>query len=141
LPIRVFLLLENRLVRDALNRLLRRRPELLVVGSSRPEDCSAETLIDCQCDVLILDFLDSRWLPAGLGQRMTGRSAPRPLLICMDEDSEPFRTTARAGAIGYLLKNASTSDVVRAVRATFLGETVCRPKLYAGRDGSGIPWR
>ena len=124
LPIRVFLLLQNRLVRDALNRLLRRRPELLIVGCNRPGNCSAQTLIDCQCDVLILDFLDPRWLTANLRQKTTGRSAPRPLLICMDEDSEQFRTTVRTGAIGYLLKNASTADVVRAIRTTFLGEAV-----------------
>jgi hypothetical protein len=51
-PIRVFLLLENRLLRDTLSRLFRKRGDLLVVGCSRPEDCSPQTLQESQCDGL-----------------------------------------------------------------------------------------
>jgi len=56
---------------------------------------------------------------------------PKCLLICMKDDSDQFLEAVRGGTTGYLLDDASTSDVVRAVRATFRGEAVCSPKLCA----------
>ena len=56
---------------------------------------------------------------------------PKALLIGMKDDSDQFLAAVRGGATGYLLDDASTADVVRAVRATFRGEAVCSPKLCA----------
>ena len=131
LPIRVFLVLQNRLLRDALNRLLRKRADFLVVGLTKPEDCSPQALADCQCDVFVLDFLDAWWLPANPALTPGGRLAPKFLLICMDDDSEQFLAAIRGGATGYLPKEASTSVVVSAVRAVFRGEGICSPRLCA----------
>lgn len=127
-PIRVFLLLENRLLREALDRLLRKRPDMLVVGRGGREECSSEILVETHCDVLVLDFLDSNWLPASLRCRM-GAAALRSLMIAMSGDFQPFLTAVRGGVTGYLLKDAATSEVVAAVRSTFRGEAVCPGKL------------
>jgi DNA-binding NarL/FixJ family response regulator len=47
----------------------------------------------------------------------------------MNSDEERFITAVRWGATGYLLQDASASDVVTAVRAVFRGEAVCPPEL------------
>jgi DNA-binding NarL/FixJ family response regulator len=47
----------------------------------------------------------------------------------MDSDEEHFLAAARSGVTGYLLQDASASDVVSAVRAVFRGEAVCPPQL------------
>ena len=131
LPVRVFLVLQNRLLRDALNRLLRKRADFLVVGLTKPEDCSPQVLADCQCDVFVLDFLDSWWLPKNPALAPGSRLAPKFLLICMDDDSEQFLAAIHGGAAGYLAKEASTSDVVSALRAVSRGEGICSPRLCA----------
>jgi len=130
-PIKVYLLLENRLLREALDRLLRKRPELLVVGRGRREDSSSRILLETQCDVLVLDFLDSEWLPANLRVKIGVPSALKSLLIDMDDDFQQFLTAVRGGTTGYLLKDASTSEVVTAVRSIFKGEAVCPHQLCA----------
>jgi two-component system, NarL family, nitrate/nitrite response regulator NarL len=128
-PIRVFLLLQSRLLRDALDRLFRKRGDFLVVGCCGPEECSAQQLSDAQCHVLAADFFDAKWLPATL-QRGAGNSfGLKLLLLGMSDDPREFLAAVRGGVIGYLSKEASTSDVVAAVRSTFRGEAVCPPKL------------
>jgi DNA-binding NarL/FixJ family response regulator len=53
----------------------------------------------------------------------------RAVLIGMKLDEEQFLAAARSGVTGYLLKDASASDVIAAVRAVFRGEA------------DGCPWR
>lgn len=50
-------------------------------------------------------------------------------LVGMGADEEQFIAAIRSGATGYLLQDASASDVVAAVRAVFRGEAVCPPQL------------
>ncbi|HKM66362.1 MAG TPA: response regulator transcription factor [Candidatus Acidoferrum sp.] len=128
-PIKVFLLLENRLLREALDRLLRKRPDMLVVGRGGRGDCSTEILQEAECDVLVLDFLDTKWMPANLRGKMGITCTLKSLMIGMDGDFSPFLAAVRGGTTGYLLKDASTNEVVTGVRSTFKGEAVCPTKL------------
>ena len=54
-PTRVFLFIENRLVREALVRLFRKRSDLCVVGQGSSTE--AIDVFDTQCDILVLDDL------------------------------------------------------------------------------------
>jgi DNA-binding NarL/FixJ family response regulator len=47
----------------------------------------------------------------------------------MEPNAEQFLNAVRAGAAGYLLPDASASDVVAAVLAVSRGEAVCPPQL------------
>ena len=123
LPIRIFLLIENRLLREALGRLFRKRSEFHVTaqggrGEVRPDDLQKST-----CDVLIVDFFDSDLLDSARG--------PKVILIGMDGDPDQFLEAVRAGVSGYLLKDASASEVVCAIRTVLKGEAICPPRLCA----------
>jgi two-component system response regulator DevR len=131
MPRRVFLLLQNRLLRDALGRLLSRRQDLLIVGCRKPEACTSQMLVEVECDVLVLDFLEKKWLPTTLCQERGDVCRLKVLLICMTDESEQFLAAVRGGATGYLLNDASAADVISAVRATAKGEAICPPKLCA----------
>jgi DNA-binding NarL/FixJ family response regulator len=127
-PTRVFLLMENRLVRETLVRLFRKRSDLCVVG----QGCSTETFdaLDSQCDILVLDDLQML-LPLG-SRFLDGQEAKSTVgvvLIGMEEDEEHFLLAVRSGVSGYLLNDASANDVVLAVRAAARGEAVCPPRL------------
>ena len=130
-PIRVFLLLENRLLRDALERLFRKRADLQVVGSDEPEGCPSQALGKVICDVVVLDYFYSGRFPTGASATDGECNAPKAVLIGMNDEPEQFLAAVRAGVVGYLLKEASAAEVVAAVRATFRGEAVCPPKLCA----------
>jgi two-component system, NarL family, nitrate/nitrite response regulator NarL len=126
--IRVFLLIENRLMREALVRLFGKRADLLVVWRSEPAEASARLVLDSQCDVLVTDSLQTAWLPANTAESGDHASF-KALVIAMDSNEEQFLDAVRSGVTGYLLQDASASDVVAAVRAVFRGEAVCPPQL------------
>jgi len=123
------LLIENRLLREALVRLFRKRPDLIVVGQTTSTDETPLDIPEGHCHVLVGDaFLASR-LQAGFTAK--GRLAARCkiILVGMEPDEEQFIAAVRSGVTGYLLQDASASDVVAAVRSVFRGDAVCPPEL------------
>lgn len=127
--IQVFLLIENRLLREALVRLFRKRSDLVVVGESGQADLTAHDILDFNCDVLVIASFQANWLPANFAFENVGQLGFKVVLIGMDADEDQFMASVRAGVTGYLLKDACASDVVTAVRAVFRGEAVCPPQL------------
>jgi two-component system NarL family response regulator len=127
--IRIFLLIENRLLRESLVRLFRNRPDLLVVGQSGHPGATARRVLDSQCDVLVIDSLETRWFPANIAHESGDRASFRVVVLAMDSNEEQFLAAVRSAVTGYLLQDASASDVVAAVRAVFHGEAVCPPQL------------
>jgi len=127
--IRVYLLIDGRLLREALSRVFRKRPDLLVIGQSGRGEASPCKVLETQCDVLVADFYEETWLPASTALQSGGRAAFKAVLIGMESGAEQFLAAVRSGVTGYLLPDASASDVVSAVRAVFRGEAVCPPQL------------
>ncbi len=127
--VRVFLLIENRLLGETLVRLFRKRPDFCLVGRCPAVGIGAVDVRNLQYDVLVLDHLRMASL---LGIRSEdGEQTARPpiVLISMEENEEQFFTAVRSGISAYLLKDASADDVVAAVRAAVHGEAVCPPRL------------
>ncbi len=127
--IRVFLMMENRLLREALIRLFRKRSDLVVVGDDGPAETNACQVLDSQFDVLVIDSFQTTWPAAKIARKIGGQAAFKAILIGMEPDEEPFIAAVRSGVMGYLLKDASASDLVAAVRAVYRGEAVCPPQL------------
>jgi two-component system NarL family response regulator len=127
--IRTFLLIENRLLREALVRLFCKRTDLLVVGQSGHAEASALRLLDSKCDVLITDSLQTPWFSAITSVENAACGSFRIVVIARESDEKHFLSAVRSGVTGYLLQDASASDVVAAVRAVFRGEAVCPPQL------------
>jgi len=128
-PVRVFLLIENRLLREALVRLFRKRPDFAVVGQSGKMDLTIQEMLQTNCHVLVAGSFQSNWLAATFSHESVGQPGFKIVLIGMEADENQFMAMIRAGVTGYLLNDASASDVVYAVRAVFRGEAVCPPQL------------
>jgi two-component system nitrate/nitrite response regulator NarL len=127
--IRTYLVIENRLLREALVRLFCKRPELLVVGQSGYAETTPRHVLDSRCHVLVMDSLRPAWFPANIAFESEDQASFRTVVIAMDSDEEQFLAAVRSGVTGYLLQDASASDVVAAVRAVHRGEAVCPPQL------------
>ncbi len=145
--IRVFLLVENRLLREALVRLFRKRPDLFVVGQTSLADEALRLPLGTESDVLVGDG----FLPGGTLSILSANGGPPPgckiLLVGMESDEEQFLASVRSGVAGYLLRDASASDVVTAVRAVYRGEAVCPPQMcsalfrFVARTTRDLPLR
>lgn len=127
--IRVFLLIENRLLREALVHLFQKRSDILIVGESGGADLAAEDIFASNCDVLVIASFQTNWRPLDLALERTGQLGLKVVLIGMEADEDQFMSSVGAGVSGYLLKDASASDVINAVRAVSRGEAVCPPQL------------
>src|SRR6266436_9552234 len=132
LSIRVFLMMKNRLLREALIRLLRKRSDLVVVGYDEPAVATSYRVPESPFDVLLIDSFQTTCPGAKIVRETGGKAAYKALLIGMEPDEELFMAAVRSGAMGYLLKDASASDLVAAVRAVYRGEAVCPPQLCSG---------
>jgi DNA-binding NarL/FixJ family response regulator len=128
-PIRIYVLEQNRLLREAFVQLLRKRSSLTLVGDS--DDCSKAygELTAIQCDVLLLNSLEILQVIRQKAETAECLKQTKLLLFGMKEDPECFLQAVRLGASGYLLNEASSTEIIAAVRGVAQGEAICPPKL------------
>src|SRR5215467_11373477 len=128
---RICLVAQNRLLRETLVRLFQKRSGVTVVAQGRYCDFDSQAIASLDCDLVLLDSL-SESEPVCLVEEL-GMNAPqtRIILFGMDEDPDCFLKAVRLGVCGYLLKDASSAEIIAAVQGVMLGEAVCPPKLCA----------
>ena len=143
--IKLYLLAENRLLRDTLTRLLRKRSEILVVGVNRITTTSKEEIASAHCDVLLTDCFDSTTHSAFLSDVLREKPEMKLVLFGMNDDPATFLRAAFLGTCGYMLKDASVAEMVAAVLAAVRDEATCPPNLclsliqYLQRWGAASP--
>jgi DNA-binding NarL/FixJ family response regulator len=128
--INVFLLAGNRLFRESLARILRSKNDICVVGSAPCTSEAVEQIKGSECDVLLVDPMNGDRSDLPFVQNLA-RTVPRLKLVLIDmmDDESTFLRAVRAGAVGYVLQNASALDIVEAVRSVHQSEAVCPPRL------------
>jgi DNA-binding NarL/FixJ family response regulator len=126
----VYLLAENRLLRDTLARLLRKRSEIKVVGVSGSSVTLKDDILASRCDVVLMDSFDSEVCALFLDDIPVQENRVKILLFGMDDNPDVFLKAAHLGICGYLLKDASAAEIVAAVRAAARGEATCPPNLW-----------
>jgi DNA-binding NarL/FixJ family response regulator len=126
--ISVYLVAENRLLREALMRLFQNREGMCVVGESGYTRSIGEKIAASQCNVLLLDSETTLAtdLIIELNEIAPGTET---VMFGMDEDPDSFLWAVRCGARGYVLKDASSAEIIAAVRTVAQGGAICPPKL------------
>jgi DNA-binding NarL/FixJ family response regulator len=126
----VFIVAGNRLLRETLARLLRKRHDLRVCGVSPLAVDLAPSVISSTADVLILDEVGFRFLDGAFIAAIVHQNPDiKVILVDMDADPDIFLKSVRAGAVGYLLMDASAPEVVSGVCDVALGRAVSPPEL------------
>jgi len=121
---------DHAVVREGLKLLLEAEEDLVVVGEASD---AAETyaLLGAQAPtVLVLDLHLGRELSLGVIARVRASTPSTAIVILtMDDDPAFVRPAWTAGAAGYLLKEASRTELVRAVRTVARGGTYLDPAI------------
>jgi DNA-binding NarL/FixJ family response regulator len=131
--IRILVVDDHPVVRDGVASPLDAADDLEVVGQAASGPEAVARTRQAEPDVVVMDLR----MPGGGGVdavaeiRRLERPAAVLMLTTFDTDSE-IVAALEAGAIGYLLKDASTQALQDAVRAAAAGETVLSPAV-AGR--------
>ncbi|GAA4604604.1 DNA-binding NarL/FixJ family response regulator [Actinoplanes octamycinicus] len=130
--IRVLLADDQRLFREALALLLSVQDDVRVVGEAADGAQAVELAARLAPDVVLMDLR----MPVMDGATATRRlrdEQPAVRVIALttfDDDADVF-AAIQAGAIGYLLKDASSERLMEAVRAAVRGESVLEPGVAA----------
>jgi DNA-binding NarL/FixJ family response regulator len=122
--IRVLFVEDHRLLADSLSAMLRREPDIAVVGIAGSV-AEAKALARERVDVALMDY----HLPDGTGAEATRAikarwPAARVVMVTALSDDETVLESIQAGADGYLTKDRAAEEVVLAVRAAYAGETL-----------------
>lgn len=121
-PIRVVVADDHAVVREGIRHVLERDDGLNVVGEASDGDEALRLAAEVSPDVMILDVT----MPTRTGIEVTRELREREdpvaiLILSMHDDPEYVLEAVRAGADGYLLKDAPPSELREAVRAVHEG--------------------
>jgi DNA-binding NarL/FixJ family response regulator len=129
----VFLLAENRLLREALLRILSKKDDIHVVGAGPYSPAMFEQIVTTQANVVVLDSVAPVLAEHGLVRELHQvNPAIRVVMVGMEADEAIFLRVVQAGAVGYVLKDASAVELARTIRAVAAGEAVCPAALSTG---------
>jgi DNA-binding NarL/FixJ family response regulator len=128
--IRVVIADDHPVVRDGLSALLASVPSVTVAGLAADGREAVRLAVTLRPDVLVMDIQ----MPELSGVTATGeitRTAPEVavLILTMFDDDDSVFAAMRAGARGYLLKDAQREEIVRAIQAVAAGEAIFGPAI------------
>ena len=128
--IHVFIVDDHVLYREGVHKMLSVAPDIEIVGEAASGDEAIAQVLTLQPDVVLMDLK----MPGVNGIEATRRilyASPRigVLVLTMFETDETVFAAMRAGARGYLLKDADQEEVLRAVKAVSRGEAIFSPAI------------
>jgi DNA-binding NarL/FixJ family response regulator len=129
-PIRLLIADDHTFYREGVRAMLREVTETEVLGEATTGDEAVTKALELQPDIILMDIK----MPGLNGIEATRRilqDSPHigVLVITMFEDDASVFAAMRAGARGYLLKDADQDELVRAVKAIHRGEAIFSPTI------------
>ncbi|MGA2821220.1 MAG: response regulator transcription factor [Anaerolineales bacterium] len=129
-PIRVMLVDDHTMVRRGLATFLKVFDDLQLAGEAESGEAAIQLCAEVLPDVVLMDMV----MPGTGGvsaTRAIRQQFPQVQVIALTsfKEGELIKTALEAGAIGYLLKDVSADELVRAIRAAYAGRATLSPDV------------
>jgi DNA-binding NarL/FixJ family response regulator len=130
--IEVLVVDDHAVVREGLRTFLELQDGIEVVGEAADGEAAVREAERLRPDVILMDLVMPK-LDGVEAMRELRRRLPdsRVIVLTSFADDERLLGAIRAGAAGYLLKNAEPQEVARAVRAASAGQALLDPAVAA----------
>jgi DNA-binding NarL/FixJ family response regulator len=129
--IRILIADDHELVRSGLRAMLDTQDDLEVVGEAADGAAAIEEAFTLRPDVIVMDIRMPRVDGIEATRRILaqGSSPPKILVLTTFDLDEYVWEALRAGAGGFLLKDAAPSQIAEAVRIVASGESIVAPAV------------
>jgi DNA-binding NarL/FixJ family response regulator len=133
--IRVLVVDDHAIVREGICQLLGEQPDITIVGQAADGEQALAQVTAHQPDVVLMDITMPKMDGLQATQKIMAKfPETRVLVLTQHETTDYILPLLRAGAAGYILKAASTEELLRAIRVVdvegaFLPSNVIRTLL------------
>ncbi|SME96470.1 response regulator [Paenibacillus barengoltzii] len=131
--IKVMLVDDQNMIRQGFGYILSLQPDLQIVGEAGNGNDAVKMAEELHPDVILMDvqmpFMDGIEATKRIMAQQTG---VKIVILTTFDDQDYVLEGIRAGAVGYLLKDAEASDMIEAIRAAYRGEAIYKTKLASG---------
>jgi DNA-binding NarL/FixJ family response regulator len=124
--IRVLLADDQELVRTGLRTILEANADITVVAEAADGAAAVREAERARPDVVLMDIRMPRMDGVEATRRIDG---PRVIILTTFDHDEYVVDALRAGASGFIVKDAPSDDVVRAVRVVAAGDALLSPSV------------
>jgi DNA-binding NarL/FixJ family response regulator len=132
MSIRILIAEDQRIVREGLTALLEDEPDVEIVGEAADGQQAVALYTQIQPDVVLMDLqmpvMDG---PTAIAAILHSSPEAKVLVLTTYATDEFIFKAFRAGAKGYLLKDASADELLAAIRAVQDGQTQLAPPVAA----------
>jgi NarL family two-component system response regulator LiaR len=129
-PIRLLICDDHAIVREGLKALIHSEPGIEVVGEAADGVEAVDRALALRPDVILMDLEMPRQDGIEAIQEIQRRMAPARILVLTTfaTDDKVF-PAIKAGALGYLLKDSSPEDLLKAIGEVHRGESSLHPAI------------
>jgi DNA-binding NarL/FixJ family response regulator len=134
-PIRVLCVDDHRLMREGVARIVGVQPDMEVVAEASNGEHAVAQFVASRPDVTLMDLQ----LPVTSGPEATRRirevdRAARIIVLTMYRGDEDIYRAFEAGAMGYVLKDTISDDLIHVIREVHAGRRVVTPEIQQALD-------
>jgi len=133
--IRVLCVDDHRLIREGVTRIVDVQPDMEVVAEASNGENAVAQFVASRPDVTLMDLQ----LPFSSGAEATRRireidPSARIIVLTMYHGDEDIHRAFEAGAMGYVLKDTISDDLIRVIREVHAGRRVVTPEIQQALD-------
>ena len=128
--IKVFLVDDHAIVRDGIRAVLNTEPDIDIIGEATNGREAVSKVLSYQPDITLMDLVmpEMDGIEA-IRQIMQNQPQARILVLTSFATDDKVFPAIKAGAIGYLLKDSDSDDLIRAIHQVHHGESSLHPKI------------
>jgi DNA-binding NarL/FixJ family response regulator len=136
-PIRVLCVDDHRLMREGVARIVGVQPDMVVVAEASNGEHAVTQFLASRPDITLMDLQ----LPLASGSEATRRireldHSARIIVLTMYHGDEDIHRAFEAGAMGYVLKDAISDELIHVIREVHAGRRVVTPEIQHALDES-----